>query len=769
MIIDKVKVGGCRSLVNKAFVVYFIPLYLQTQKNKMLKKKHKILLGIIAVIVVILIAIPIIAKSYINNNGKELIGRKVNLESLSINYFTGALNLGEFTIYENDDKNTFLSVDKLHVNAGVIACIGQEYTIENVEIEGLKCNTILTDTIFNFNSIIDHFADTTTVKEDTAATHYYVEKISLTNSELSYIDNNLGSKISLNNFNTYLPKGIAWDNPNINVLSDFSFVTGGKVNSNFNYNLTHSTYDLDLKSHQINLSILLPYLKDFMVVQELQGSLTTDLFLRGNTMESANMDIIGTFGVDDIALIDTFNLKAMALRSMRIIADSINPAKDIYQLSAVKLDLPYARYEMYPETDNFSQLFMLSDSTEVTTEEAESESNVFVMIKDYVVETLHGIKASNFSIDTVAITNIEALYLDHTMIQNFKYTVSKANLTAYNVKSDADSLIVNFNALLNNKGLLIADAILHPQKPEDVNIVMTIDKMEMRDLSPYFHQYVAHPVTKGVFNMNASIVVIDKQLNSKNNLLLNSFKLGKKQKHDKAYNLPIKVGVAMLKDRDKNIVLDIPVEGNLADPKYKVWKTIGRIFKELLLKAASSPYNLVAGAMDTDEESTKRINIDNLTDSLTPRHHIKLDNLVKVLTEKPELVLLMDPYYNINNELEKIALFKAKEEFSKGNNPNSVNTNDSLFIAFVNTKISPENLSLGFTEKINKLYPSNVLKEHVELLIDNKTLYINNYLIKNGVLATQIKKSALVGSRYDQSSNKNVQYQLQFDVSEDDE
>ena len=735
----------------------------------MLKKKHKILIGFIAFIIVVLIAIPIIAKNYINNNGKELIGRKVNLESLSLNYFTGGLSLGEFTIYEENEKDVFLSISGLYVNPNITKIIGQNYVIQNVEIDGFKCNTVLTDTIFNFNSIITHFDTEEEVEEkDTAAVHYAVEKLSLTNSYLSYYDKNLESRIELNNFNTSIPKGIAWDNPNINVLSDFSFVTGGEVASVFNYNLNKGVYDLDLKSKEINLNILLPYLKDFMLVKELKGALTTDMFLRGNTAESANMDIIGTFDVHNISLVDTFGVEAMALGHLEIIADSLNPAKDIYQLSAIKLNHPYARYEMYQETDNFSQLLMMSDSGEVATTVEEHESNLFVMIKDYVVETLHGIKASNFSIDTVAINNVEALYIDHTMIQNFKYTVSKANLTAYNVKSNADSLIVNFNALLNNKGLLNADAVLHPKKPEDVNIVMTINKMEMRDLSPYFHQYVAHPVTKGVFNMNTSILVIDKKLDSKHNLILQSLKLGKKQKHDKAYNLPIKMGVAMLKDRDKNIVLDIPVEGDLGDPKYKVWKTIGRIFKELLLKAASSPYNLVAGAVDTDEESTKRINIDNLSDSLTQRHHIKLDNLVKVLNEKPELILLIDPYYNINKEIEKIAEFKAKQDYMKLNNITSVNTKDSLFIAYVNSKTTPENQTLSITTKINKLYTPSVLKTQVETLVDNKTLYINNYLIKKGVLVTQIQKSALEGTRFDQSSNKNVQYQLQFDVSDDE-
>jgi len=68
----------------------------------MLKKKHKILIGFFLLIITVLIAIPFIAKNYINNNGKELIGRKINLESLSLNYFTGGISLGEFTIYEKE-------------------------------------------------------------------------------------------------------------------------------------------------------------------------------------------------------------------------------------------------------------------------------------------------------------------------------------------------------------------------------------------------------------------------------------------------------------------------------------------------------------------------------------------------------------------------------------------------------------------------------------------------------------------------------------------
>jgi hypothetical protein len=763
------------------------PYYLNTTIFALSKKsialsftrKHKILLGIIILLICILVTIPLIAKYYINNNGKELIGRKINLESLSINYFSGSVNLENLSIYEVNDNESFLYIEKLHLNLGVFSSIRKEYTIEDLEIEGLNCHTVLTDSTFNFNSIIEHFTDTTKVEEEPLETHYFVEKLALKNSSLSYYDKNLESKIVLNKFNISLPKGLAWNDENINVISSFNFTTGGSVKSNFNYNLKNSSYELNLNSKKINLSVLLPYVKDFVLIKELKGSLSTDLFVRGNTEESADMDIIGTFEVNDIALIDTFNLTDAALKSMRITADSINPAKDIYKLSAVKLDHPFARYEMFPESDNFTKLFKLQDTSGVATSEAEIESNVFVMIKDYVVETLHGIKASNFSIDTVSITNIEALYLDHTMLHPFKYKVSKANLKAYNVKSNADSLLVNFDALLNEKGVLKATGILHPQNPEDVSITMIIDQLNMKDLSPYFIQHLAFPATKGVFNMNTSVIVLDKKLNSKNNLLLKSFKLGKKQKHPDAYNLPVKVGIAMLKDREGNIVLDIPVEGNLGDPKYKVWKTIGRIFKELLLKAASSPYNLVAGAVDTDEESKKRITIDNLTDSLNSRHQIKLDNLAKVLNEKPELTLLIDPYYNLTHESKKLAFILAKAEFIKlGVKPSynsselnkiySVNSKDSLFIKYINSRTN-EGGEGSLEDKAYKIYTPTLLKEQVETYIASKLITIYNYLSSKEVSPTQIEKSAEKHIKYDQSANKNVQYHLQFDVSQYDE
>ena len=146
-----------------------------------------------------------------------------------------------------------------------------------------------------------------------------------------------------------------------------------------------------------------------------------------------------------------------------------------------------------------------------------------------------------------------------------------------------------------------------------------------------------------------------------------ALKLGKKQKHELAMNVPLKIAVSMLKDRKGNIPLNIPVEGDLADPKYKVWKTVGKIFSELILKAASAPYKLIAGAVKTDEESARNILFKNPLDTIYENQYKRLDKIAEVILEKPELALLLHANYQLQTQVEKFL-----QLFVKLKNPRSI-------------------------------------------------------------------------------------------------
>ena len=64
----------------------------------------------------------------------------------------------------------------------------------------------------------------------------------------------------------------------------------------------------------------------------------------------------------------------------------------------------------------------------------------------------------------------------------------------------------------------------------------------------------------------------------------------------------MKLAVALLKDRDGKIELDIPVSGDLNDPKFSVGGIILKVIVNLLVKAATSPFALLSAVFGGGEE-----------------------------------------------------------------------------------------------------------------------------------------------------------------------
>lgn len=747
---------------------------------KKLSKKKKALLIIAVVIIIVLFAAPIIAKNYINNNGKELIGRKIHISSLGVNYFTASINIKDIVVYEPNEKDTLLYAGKIHVNPNLLACLRSKYIIQNVEIDKLNVNTILTDSSLNFDDIIAHFSDTTdTIEVDTTPVFFSLEKITLTNSKATYKDNNINSFVALQNINIKTLEEFSTTTNTLNADANFNFKSGGKVAYTINLNTETGDYTSRVNSSNVNLNILLPYFKDFLSVSDFMGELNTNLTFKGTSQHPDNIHLTGDASLQKMKLIDSLKNEVVGVNNLAINIDSVDVENEIFNFKSVHIDLPFTRYEVYKNSDNFSRMLRASSVTEVDITESDFESsNVFIFLKDYIVEALAEIKNSKFAIDTIDVNDIKLRYIDNAMAQKFDYTISNGDITAYNLKSTSTDLNVTLNALLNNKGKLIGKALLHPTSPEDLAVNIEISEVDMKDVSPYFYQYFAIPITKGIFNMTSDINVTNKQLNNTNNLLAKAFKLGKKQQNEEAYNLPIKMAVAMLKDRNGDIPLDIEVKGDLSDPKYNVWKVVGQILKEIIVKAATSPYNAIANGLNTDEESTKQINMSNSVVALTEKQLNKLDKFSEVLLSKPQLTLLVNPYYNAENESKSLALFLTKAKFLGINKDslttedidkiNALNSKDSLFVNYLNKKSKTENLNLKAEEKALKLFEKSELNSLIKTQIDKKLYFIYSYLINKGVKPNQITNIiSTENTKYENTKTDKVYFSLMFDVVDD--
>src|SRR5208337_127531 len=107
--------------------------------------------------------------------------------------------------------------------------------------------------------------------------------------------------------------------------------------------------------------------------------------------------------------------------------------------------------------------------------------------------------------------------------------------------------------------------------------------------TPYSGKYAGYTIEKGKLSVDVKYSIINRKLDAQNNIFIDQFNFGEHVESPTATKLPVRLAVALLKDRKGEIKLDLPVTGSLDDPKFSVWHIIVHIFVNLIAKAATSP------------------------------------------------------------------------------------------------------------------------------------------------------------------------------------
>jgi hypothetical protein len=122
-------------------------------------------------------------------------------------------------------------------------------------------------------------------------------------------------------------------------------------------------------------------------------------------------------------------------------------------------------------------------------------------------------------------------------------------------------------------------------------------------------------------------------------------------KSDKATSLPVKLGLAILKDRHGEIHLDVPVMGRIDDPKFNVWRVVFQVIKNLLVKAVTSPFSLLSSLFGGGSDLSA-VGFAPGTQILEPSEEQKLDSLAKGLGDRPALKMSLTAYVDREKDAE---------------------------------------------------------------------------------------------------------------------
>lgn len=162
--------------------------------------------------------------------------------------------------------------------------------------------------------------------------------------------------------------------------------------------------------------------------------------------------------------------------------------------------------------------------------------------------------------------------------------------------------------------------------------------VELTRLTPYAAKYAGYPITKGKLTVDVTYKIENGKLDARNHLYLDQLTFGDKVDSPSATKLPVLLAVSLLKDRNGVIDINLPVSGSLSDPQFSIGGVITRVIVNLLAKAITSPFSLIASAFGGGEE-LGYVEFPPGTSTLTQAAKQKVDTLGKALADRPALHL----------------------------------------------------------------------------------------------------------------------------------
>ncbi|WP_419784417.1 DUF748 domain-containing protein [Maridesulfovibrio sp.] len=249
-------------------------------------------------------------------------------------------------------------------------------------------------------------------------------------------------------------------------------------------------------------------------------------------------------------------------------------------------------------------------------------------------------KDNNIFIDKIFMTNGTVSFRDYVVSPAFELDISKMRSAVRGLELPRGQRTdLSFNATLDKQSPLVAEGYLQPTADgADTDINVSLANLDMTQLSPYTEKFIAYPVSTGMLSSDVGVKLRGKFLAVDNVFDIYQFEVGEKVDNPDAPNIPIGLGLALLKDSSGNIRLDIPVEGDLSDPQFKLGRVIGRAIVNLLVKAVTSPFALI-GALVGGGEDMDVMAFEPGKDGFKEGEQSKIESVAKAMTDRPGLKL----------------------------------------------------------------------------------------------------------------------------------
>ena len=603
-----------------------------------------------------------IGKWYVEKYDTELFGRNIEMDNLQIKLFKGEMSAENVTLYEADDSTHFARIGKFDAAIALSEVFDNHIHITRAHVAHPYARIEQDGENFNFDDILTFIAERYPEDESSEGESWAItlDNISIEDGDILYYDCEMEQQWQLTALNISTPSLYLDDRTSI-IETSATINDSAALAGTLAFNFATWDFAFDGSLDEFPLAETYKYWTPHINVGSVEGIIAANLGIEGNVMDIMAMTIRGEAAARNLNITTASGGKVFSANTINVGIEELNLNKELYLFSSLEAE-GYAS-EMLLAKDgstNFDTLFY-NDPTVViettTTVEGEDLYDVKERVTVTTTETEAPLADMTLRIGHLDLRGGSFLYSDATMHRTFEYQLRDIAINADNLDLMAHNK-VTMGAHLPKQGAVLMRWEGSLTDFHNQSLMLMFNNVDMVGLSPYVEHYTGFPITEGNLTFRSQNVITDGALSGINQFGTYNLKVGKRDKSiDTEINIPLRLAVYVLTDKDGHIDIDLPVSGHLDSPKFSYGRIIMKAVGGLMVKLVVSPFEFLAR---DKQDAFRHIDLDLLSPGLGSEQYARLDAMAEALKEDSSLKVRLTQRVNYKRAAQQLANLNLK-------------------------------------------------------------------------------------------------------------
>jgi uncharacterized protein involved in outer membrane biogenesis len=427
----------------------------------------------------------------------------------------------------------------------------------------------------------------------------------------------------------------------------------GKLTAAGDVNLSPVSAKLQVTTQDIDLRVAQAYISPFIRLELRSGMLGTDLAVDLKNTEPLAFSINGKAQVQQLHTLDTLKQRDfLKWQTLTLEGLSYEHGSNL-NIAKVNLLQPYVRFMINDDrTTNVDDLLIPqpTDKTPAAKTSASASNE----------------KPLGIRIGEVNINDGSANFADFSLTPNFATAIQQLNGRIGTLDNrQSNPATVDINGKVDRYAPVTIKGSVNPFDPmAALDIATSFKRVELTTLTPYSGKFAGYRIRKGRLNLDLHYKITKGQLLAENKVVVEQLQLGEKVDSPDAVDLPIRLAIALLKDTEGKISIELPVSGDLNNPQFSVMPIVWQTLRNLVLRAATAPFKFIGGLVSGGgSEDLGTVSFAPGAKELSSDAQKALDKLSAALKERPALRLEIEGTSAASSDGPLIAQARLEREY----------------------------------------------------------------------------------------------------------